>query len=133
DHDDWHDPPCIDVGRHEQGREDQGGGDRGGNRPVAADNEVCPERDQDSAPRPDEAHRQALGLNPSTRRRSIVMYVPAVTRYNASRPRMAPSPAGHSMPRPSSDQKVPKVVSRMPTTSCRRLRGIRVTTRCKIS
>src|SRR5216683_1798308 len=40
---------------------------------------------------------------------------------------MAPSLPGHSTPSPSSDQNVPKVVSRIPTTNCRRLRGIRDT------
>src|SRR5229473_2779630 len=92
DHDERHDPPRVDAGRYEQGGEDEAGGDRGGNRPVVADDEVVPEEAKAGDPRPDQAHRYAPGLKPSTRRRSMLMYAPAVTRYSASRPRMAPSP-----------------------------------------
>src|SRR5438128_913824 len=83
-----------------EGGGDRAGGSRRATRAGVADDQVIPEDTTARDPHPDQAHGYRPGLNPSTRPRSIVMYVPAVTMYSASRPRMAPSPAGHSTPRP---------------------------------
>src|SRR5690242_511250 len=62
-------------------------------------------------------------------RRSRPMYQAAARTYQAARAMMISSAPGHAIPSPSVAQKEPKADSRMPTTSCRALRGMRSTSR----
>src|SRR6266702_4213327 len=104
-------------GRRENppGREDRGHAERDRDarcgQPVVADDEVPPEAAERGKPT---AHAIATR---ACRARSTPTSVADQRITNARTPRIAASPPGQSAPAPSADQKIPQVVSMIPTAN----------------
>src|SRR6267154_835084 len=115
-------PPRDDVVVCKQPGESERDGEAHRDAPVVAHDEVPPEASEASHV----AHARAPAGSSTTRRRRRTRTSTAATSpRNPAMPSTAKSEPGHSTPAPSPPQKMPKLVSRTPTTNLSEFSGTR--------